>query len=106
MVVSLYAKGTSNSEIVETFNELSHTDISSSLIFRVTDMEMEQVEEWQLCPLFPIYLIVCLDCLVVKICQDKKVINKAIYLALAVNLERKKSVWVYGFRKMGVQNFS
>ena len=58
---------------------------SKTLISRVTDAVIEQVIEWQSRPLDPIYPIVYLDCIVVKIRQDKRVINKAIYLALGVN---------------------
>ncbi len=53
---------------------------------------MERVIEWQSRPLDPVYPIVYLDCIVVKIRQDKRVINKAIYLALGINLEGKKEL--------------
>lgn len=36
--------------------------------------------------------IVYLDCIVVKIRQNKQVINKAIYLALGVNMEGQKEL--------------
>lgn len=48
--------------------------------------------EWQSRPLEAVYPIVCLDCIVVKIRQDKRVINKAIYLALGVNLSGHKEL--------------
>jgi len=51
-----------------------------------------QVVEWQARPLDSVYPIVYLDCLVVKIRQDKHVINKAIYLALGVNIEGRKEL--------------
>jgi transposase-like protein len=53
---------------------------------------MEQVVEWQARPLDQVYPIVYLDCIVVKIRQDKQVINKAIYLALGVNTEGHKEL--------------
>jgi transposase-like protein len=53
---------------------------------------IEQVIEWQARPLDSVYPIVYLDCLVVKIRQDKHVINKAIYLALGVNIEGHKEL--------------
>lgn len=52
---------------------------------------IEQVTEWQDQPLDSVYPIVYLDCLVVKIRQDKQVINKEVYLALGVNIKGKKS---------------
>ncbi len=67
-------------------------DVSASLISKVTDAVIEQVIEWQSRPLDPVYLIVYLDCIVVKIRQDKQVINKSIYLALGINLEGQKEL--------------
>ena len=51
-----------------------------------------QVVEWQSRPLDAIYPIVYLDCIVVKVRQDKRVINKAIYLALGINMEGQKEL--------------
>jgi len=53
---------------------------------------IDQVVEWQSRPLDSVYPIVYLDCIVVKIRQDKRVINKAIYLALGVNMEGHKEL--------------
>ncbi|MDP0588973.1 MAG: IS256 family transposase [Candidatus Endonucleobacter bathymodioli] len=53
---------------------------------------MDQVIEWQARPLGQVYPIVYRDCIVVKIRQDKQVINKAVYLALAVNIEGHKEL--------------
>ena len=53
---------------------------------------MDQVIEWQTRPLGQVYPIVYLDCIVVKIRQDKQVINKAVYLALGVNIEGHKEL--------------
>ena len=91
-ILSLYAKGMSTREIVETFKEMYGADVSASLISKVTDSVIEKVVEWQSRPLEPVYPIIYLDCLVVKIRQDKQVINKAIYLALGVNLEGHKEL--------------
>ena len=67
-------------------------DISPALVSQVTNSVMERVVEWQSRPLEPVYPIVCLDCIVVKIRQDKRVINKSVYLALGINLEGKKEL--------------
>ncbi len=67
-------------------------DVSATLISKVTDAVIEQVVEWQSRPLDAICPIIYLDCIVVKIRQDKKVINKAIYLTLGVNLEGHKEL--------------
>ena len=91
-ILSLYAKGLSTREIVATFQEMYGADISPTLISKVTDAVLERVTEWQSRPLDALYPIVYLDCIVVKIRQDKQVINKSIYLALGVNLEGHKEL--------------
>lgn len=67
-------------------------DISATLVSKVTERVIEQVHEWQNRPLDPIYPIVYLDCIVLKIRQDKRVINKSLYLALAINMEGQKEL--------------
>ena len=91
-ILYLYAKGMSTRDIVDTFKELYDADVSKDLISKVTDAVIERVTEWQSRPLDPIYPIVYLDCIVVKIRQDKQVINKAIYLALGVNIDGQKEL--------------
>ncbi|KAB0482087.1 IS256 family transposase [Vibrio sp. IB15] len=91
-ILSLYAKGMTTREIVATFKEMYDADVSPTLISKVTDSVLEQVVEWQSRPLDEVYPIVYLDCIVVKIRQDKQVINKAVYLALGVNMEGQKEL--------------
>lgn len=91
-ILSLYAKGMTTREIVTTFKEMYDADVSAPLISKVTDAVIEQVVEWQSRPLDAVYPIVYLDCIVVKIRQDKHVINKAVYLALGVNMEGHKEL--------------
>ena len=91
-ILFLYAQGMTNREIVKTFKELYGADASPSLISKVTDAVINQVVEWQARPLDSVYPIVYLDCIVLKIRQDKRVINKAVYLALGVNLEGRKEL--------------
>lgn len=96
-ILSLYAKGMSTRDIVAAFQEMYGADISAGLISQVTNAIMEQIVEWQNRPLDAVYPIVYLDCIVLKIRQDKRVINKAIYLALGINVEGHKELlglWV------------
>lgn len=91
-ILYLYSKGLSTRDIVDSFKELYGADVSASLISKVTDTVIEQVIEWQSRPLDAVYPLVYLDCIVVKIRQDKTVINKAVYLALGVNMEGEKEL--------------
>lgn len=96
-ILTLYAKGMSTRDITATFQEMYGAEISAGLVSQVTNSVMEQVVEWQSRPLESVYPIVYMDCLVLKIRQDKRVINKAIYLALGVNLEGHKEllgIWI------------
>jgi putative transposase len=91
-ILFLYGQGMTTREIVETFKEMYGADISPTLISKVTSAVIEQVVEWQSRPLDAVYPIVYLDCIVLKIRQDNRVINKAIYLALGVNLDGQKEL--------------
>lgn len=61
-------------------------EISESLISKVTDNILDEVRTWQCRPLEKIYAIVYFDCLVVKVRQDKRIINKAVYVVLGIDL--------------------
>ena len=91
-ILTLYAKGLSTREIVEAFKEMYDADVSPTLISKVTDAVLEQVVQWQSRPLDAIYPIVYLDCIVIKIRENLRVINKSVYLALGVNMEGKKEL--------------
>ncbi len=91
-ILFLYAQGMTTREIVTTLRDFYDAEISAALVSKVTDAVIEQVVEWQSRPLDPVYPIIYLDCIVLKIRQDKQVINKAIYLALGVNLEGQKEL--------------
>ncbi len=93
-VISLYARGMTISDIKAQLQEFYHgTEISESLINQITDDVIEEVRVWQTKPLEKIYLIVYFDCIVVvKVEQDKRIINKAVYLALGINLNGLKDI--------------
>jgi putative transposase len=96
-ILSLYAKGMSTRDIVDAFQDMYGADISAGLVSQVTNSVLEKMVEWQSRPLDAVYPIVYLDCIVLKIRQDKRVINKAIYLVLGINIEGHKErlgMWV------------
>jgi transposase-like protein len=91
-ILSLYAKGMSVSDIKMQIQELYGAEISESLISRVTDNIMDEVRSWQHRPLEAIYAIVYFDALVVKVRQDKRIINKEVYVALGIDLTGRKDI--------------
>lgn len=91
-ILSLYAKGMTTREIAAVFKELYDADVSPALISKVTDAVMEQVVEWQNRPLDAVYPIVYLDCIVLKVRQYSRLINKSVFLALGINIEGQKEL--------------
>lgn len=92
-ILSLYARGMTTRDIQGAIKELYNgAEISHSVIANVTDAVIEEVVTWQNRPLDQTYPIVFLDCIVVKVHQDKRVINKAIYLALGITTDGHKDL--------------
>ena len=92
VIVSLYAKGMSNSDIEEQIREVYNFEVSTSTISRITDSVSNDIIAWQNRPLEPVYLIVWMDGIVFKVRENSKVVNKTIYLAVGLNREGKKEV--------------
>jgi len=92
VIVSLYAKGMSNSDIEEQIREVYNFDISTSTISRITDVITNDIVAWQNRPLEPVYLIVWMDGIVFKVRENSKVINKTIYIAVGLRRDGKKEV--------------
>ena len=91
-VLSLYARGMSVREIQGHLEELYGTVVSPQLISNVTDAVLEEVTQWQSRPLRSIYPIVYLDALFVKVRHEGRVVKKAVYLALGINLDGEKEL--------------
>jgi putative transposase len=91
-IISMYGFGTSTRDIALHLKEIYGADVSPDLISRVTDGIREEVDTWQKRPLLPVYSIVYFDALWVKVREDNRVINKAVYVALGVDLDGKKDV--------------
>jgi putative transposase len=98
-ILALYARGMSVADIQGHLRELYGTEVSAELISRATDAVLDEVKAWQSRPLEPIYVVVYLDALVVKIRDGGVVQNKAVYTAIGVTLEGDREVlglWVSG----------
>ena len=92
VIISLYAKGMSNSDIEEQIREVYNFDISTSTISRITDAVTNDIIAWQNRPLEPVYLIVWMDGIVFKVREGSKVINKTVYIAVGLRRDGKKEV--------------
>ena len=79
-------------DIQAQLQELYGVEVSPTLISNVTEAVMDEVRQWQTRPLEPIYPSIYIDCLVVKVRENQRVLNKALYLVLAVTLEGQKEL--------------
>ena len=91
-IISMYARGMSTREIGAHLQEIYGVDVSAGLISNVTEAVMEEVKVWQGRSLDEVYPILYMDALRVKIRDGGHVMNKAIYVAIGVNMEGKKEV--------------
>src|SRR6478609_6335521 len=92
IIISLYSKGMSVSDIEQQISEIYDFKVSSSTISRITNAVSSEVVAWQNRPLEDLYLIVWMDGIVFKVREDSKVINKTIYLAIGLKRDGKKEV--------------
>ena len=90
-ILSLYARGMTVREIQSHLEEMYGTEVSPSLISSITDAVSEEVKAWQSRPLDPIYPIIYLDCIHVKV-REGAVRVKAVYLAIGVTMTGEKEV--------------
>jgi len=90
-IISLYARGMTVREIQAHLQEMYGAEVSPSLISSVTDAVADEVKAWQARPLDPIYPIVYLDCIHVKV-REGAVRVKAVYLAIGITLQGNKEV--------------
>jgi putative transposase len=91
-VLALYARGLSTRDIQGHLEELYGVEVSPTLISNVTNAVMDDVRAWQSRPLSEVYPILFFDALFVKSRQEGPVKNKAVYLALGINLEGEKEL--------------
>ena len=91
-VISMYARGMSTRDISAHLREIYGVDTSADLISTITDAVLSEVTTWQGRPLDPVYPLVILDALRVKIRDEGLVRNKAIYVAIGVRVDGTKEI--------------
>ena len=91
-VLSLYARGMTTREIQAHLQEMYQVEVSPALISDITDGVMEQAKAWQSRPLEAFYPVIFLDALFVKMRHEGRVENRAVFVALGINLEGQKEV--------------
>lgn len=90
-VMSMYAKGMSTRDISSHIHEIYGYELSAESISAITDKVLDRAKEWQSRPLEPIYAIVFMDGMVVKMRVDGTVRKQTIYVIIGIDLEGNKS---------------
>jgi len=99
MIISLYAGGMTVRDIQAHLARTLGTDLSHETIANVTDAVLEEVKAWQARPLDPVWPVVFLDAIVVKVRDGAHIVNRAAHIALGVDTDGIKHVlgiWVQG----------
>lgn len=91
-IISMYSRGMTTREIEGHLKEIYGVEVSPTLISNVTDEVLEEVKTWQDRPLDEVYVILYMDALRVKVRDGGHIQNRAIHVAMGVNLEGKKDI--------------
>jgi putative transposase len=92
MILSLYARGMTTRDIQAHLAEVYGAEVSAALVSKVTDVVAEEITAWQTRPLDPVYPILYIDALVIKVRDAGVVDNKAAHLVIGVDVEGFKHV--------------
>ena len=91
MVISLSAKGLTHGEISAHLQEIYGAEVSKQTITAITDRVMDGMAEWQSRPLDPVYAVVFVDAIMVKV-REGQVANRPVYLALGVTVDGERDI--------------
>jgi len=90
-VISLYAKGMTTGDIQQHLQEIYGTEVSRETISKITDAVVEDMVAWQSRPLDPLYAVLLIDCIVIKV-RGSQVANRPVYVAVGVNMDGERDV--------------
>jgi len=91
IVLSMSARGMTHGDISAHLADVYGSDVSKTTISTITDKVLEGMTEWQNRPLDPVYPVVFIDCIHVKV-RDGQVANRPIYIALAVTVDGNRDI--------------
>ena len=88
----MYAKVMTTSDIQAHIKDIYGMDISDTTVSRITDKILPEAREWQQRPLESVYAVVFMDAIHYHVRSEGQIVKKAVYIAIGVNLEGRKSV--------------
>ena len=92
LVIGLVARGMTVRDVQAHIGEIYQVEVSAELVSKITDAVLPELREWQSRPLDPVYPILYLDAIVVKVRTDGQVRNRPVYIAMGVDVEGRKHV--------------
>jgi transposase-like protein len=92
LIVTMYAKGMSTRDIEDHMQDIYGIDVSPTMVSKITDKILPMITEWQSRPLDRVYPIVFLDAIHFKVRKEGKIVNKAAYSVLGINIEGYKEI--------------
>jgi putative transposase len=91
-ILSMYSKGMSQRDIEDSIREIYGAEVSQTLVSKITDKILPEVNEWQNRPLEAIYPIVYFDGIVFKSRKDNQIINKCVYSIVGIDMDGQKDI--------------
>lgn len=91
VVLSLSARGLTHGDIAAHLADVYGSEVSKTTISTITDKVLDSMGEWQNRPLDPVYPVVFIDAIHVKV-RDGQVANRPIYVALAVTVDGNRDI--------------
>ncbi len=88
----MYAKGMTTNDISGNIEDIYGLEVSDSLVSRITDKILPVVKEWQQRPLENIYAVVFMDAIHYNVRCEGRIVKKAEYIAIGINMDGKKEV--------------
>ena len=92
-IMAMYSKGMSQRDIEDNLREIYGADIPQTLISKITDKILPEVNEWQNRPLEAVYPIIYFDGIVFKSRKDSQIINKCVYSVLGIDMNGQKDIY-------------
>lgn len=91
-VLAMYARGLSQRDIADTIEDIYGFEISHDTISEITDLVIEELEQWQNRPLKEFYTFIFVDCMYVTIRKDYEAKKYAIYTILGYDINGEKEI--------------
>lgn len=91
-ILSMYAKGMTTGDIEAHIRDIYGIEVSDTTISRITDKILPVAKEWQNRPLESVYAVVFMDAIHYHVRFEGRIVKKAVYIAIGINLDGKKDV--------------